>query len=424
MARKALLLALFVPLLLAESFYFSRQCGAGIMRLMGERVLYRNDHQKAWRDYQRALRWGGDAERLETDMIELLLFGLEQVETGFKIDTPVAPAQAVALAQELIARRIREHPYGAYNWSLASDVYIHLARQRRRESPLDLSGLSEDPLENLTAEDWLGIHALEVAARLEPNNFLYHDLLTEMFLEVGSVARAAEHCTRAVASYAVLAEHPYLARPDLDLDLLEAALRGFEQGLAETSMIPRPAIECDAGILLVRHGQPRRAMPYLARAIEQAPDFYEGHYYLAVAHYGLEEFREAIPHFERASKALPDEASPHFYLGLCHAALGDLEAAAGEFRSAKEKAPREITFFHKLGEMLEATGKIKEAETQFVAAAHLNPDRSIAWTSLLAFYLRHDDVRSASEICSRLGVMAPEDSFFKDQCASLGSEIP
>jgi len=80
-----------------------------------------------------------------------------------KIDLPLPPGESIPLAHRLIARRIRETPYKAYSWSLASDVFMHEAWQRRHTTVLDLTHLSEDPLENLLPEERDAIGALETA---------------------------------------------------------------------------------------------------------------------------------------------------------------------------------------------------------------------------------------------------------------------
>lgn len=424
MVRKSLLLLCFTALLAAETTYFGSRCAAGILRLKGERAFFRNDHQRAWTDYRRALAAGGDRETLETDQIEVLLFGLDQDWAGIRVKTALPPDEAVATALSLAARRVTETPFKAYAWSLASDVYFHAARLKRRTTPMDLSSLSEDPLEVLLPEDRLGLAALETASRLEPNNYIYHDLLTVKFLDLGQPELAATYCRKSVAAYPILGDHPYLLEPDLSPLLLEAAIRGFEDSRSRESMIPRGAIETDAGDLLRRNGQEKRAVEFLKRAVALAPDLYEAQYCLGVVSHDLGDYPSALRHLQEAARCLPDSPSPHVYMGMAHMALGNLQGAIEQFRLAREKDARSASNFHLLGDALEKAGQIKDAERQFVAAAKINPESTAAWAYLLAFYTRHRDLRPLADACTNLERMAPGDMTYREQCSSLGLELP
>jgi tetratricopeptide (TPR) repeat protein len=423
MVRKVLILTCFTVLLAAESTCFARMFVAGILRIRGERSFFSNRHEQAWTRYRKALDLGGDRETLEIDQIELLLFGLDQAWGGVRVKTALPPEQAVREVLSLSARRLAETPFKAYVWSLASDDYFHEARLRRRETPLDLSSLSDDPMSLLLPEELLGLAALETATRLEPNNYIYADLLAEKYLDLGDIVKAATYCRRAVASNPTLADHRYLLVPDLAPELLEAAILGFEDSRRQVSMRPRGRIECDAGTLLRENGQDRRAVDFLKRAVALSPDSYDAQIGLGMVSYQLGEYREAIPHLQEAARCLTWSPDPNFYMGLALTALGDTQGAIDQFRQAREKDPRVVKYFHLLGEALEKAGQVKEAERQFVAAAKLNPKRTDAWASLLVFYTRHRELRPLAEACSSLERMAPGETVYRDQCAALGLEM-
>lgn len=418
--RKTAVLACALVLLAAETGHFGSQIFASLMRVRGERAFFKVDHPAAWRFYRRALAHGGDEDRLETDMVELLLFGLDQREGGINLKTALSTADSLQFARGAIARRLTETPYRAYLWSLASDLYAHASRQRRRETPLDLSRLSEQPLENLQPEDWMAVFALEQAARLEPNNYLYHDLLTEMFIDLGVPEKAAHYCRFAVAAYPVLADHRYLSREDLAPEILDAALQGFEDATKHLSLVPRPAIERDAGRLLAEHGQGRRAMDHFTRALEIDPGFPDAQFELALAAYLLGDFATALEHFKISRGLLPDSPWPDYYTGLTFLAQGDREAALPYLRGAREKGSPDPRFFHTLGENLESSGQIKEAERQFVAAAHLNSESQGAWAALLNFYIRQKNARAGLDACAKLlALRPPVDGVYREACDSL-----
>jgi len=413
----------FFALFAAESAYFVGQCAAGILRIRGERAFFRNDHAAAWSLYSRALSLGGDRDTLETDQAQMLLFGLDQDWAGARVRAALPSGEAVHTSLELVARRIRETPYKAYDWSLASDVYFHEGRLRRQSEPLDLSALTVDPLGILLPEERLGLAALETAARLEPTNYIYQDLLVEKFLELGSVDRAAVYCRWSVASCPALSEHSYLVRPDLEPELLEAAIRGFEDSRLHESMVPRGRTESDAGELLRRNGQTLRSVDFLRRAVSLTPDLFEARSELGIASYTLGNYDEALLHLKEATRIQPGNPTPHVHMGLSYMALGNLPAAIDQFRSAHEKDARVLKYYLLLGEALEKAGKIREAERQFVAAANVNPESSEAWAALLAFYTRHRDLRPAAEACSRLRMLSPAETLYREQCVSLGLEV-
>jgi tetratricopeptide (TPR) repeat protein len=417
------LLAAFSVLLLGESAYFGCLCVAGALRVGAEHALYRNDHQTSWRLYQRALSWGGDPEVLETDVIELLLFGLDESEVGIKVDVALPPREAAKLARDLIARRLGQAPYRAYYWSLASDIYGHEGSQRRRDVPLDLATLSEDPLQNLLPEQRLSLAAKHTAARLEPNNYLYHDLLVETYLELGSPERAVEPCRRALAAYPDFDGHSYLRRSDLPPALLEAAVRGLEAALADTSTPGAAEILVGAGQLLAWHGRTERAVAYFDRIIAIAPDHSEARMERGIARYSLKQFREALEDFEWTARLLPERPEPHYWAGLTRVAMGDPEGAIVHFRTARETGSGDLKIFRALGETLEAQGQVEEAQRQFVAGANLHPGDPNAWLLLLSFHLRHRDFRAASEACTRIMTLNAAGVVLPEQCSGLGEGV-
>src|SRR5882724_933034 len=262
MTRRLLLLVCFAVVLTAQSWYFGRQCISAVMRHQGQRACFRNDYAEAWGRYQTALQWGGDAEQLETDMVELLLAGLDQADAGVKPSLPIPPGAAPRRAQSLLLRRLQAAPYKAYSWSLLSDVYFHMATERRRETPLDLASLSENAVENLRPEEQLAIVSLEIASRMEPHNAVYADLLVEALLDRGVVDLAARQCRLGVGANPALGDHLYLDQPGLPQAVVEAALNGFQDALGAESLVPRGAILGSAGRMLVEHGDDERAIPY------------------------------------------------------------------------------------------------------------------------------------------------------------------
>lgn len=420
MKRRIVLVPLFFVLLILETVYFGRQAVAGFMRLGGQAAFFRSDFPASLGWYRRALAWGGDPGRIESDIVHLLLYSLDQQEAGLKTKMAMPLDETLSTARRLVGRQIDEAPHRASSWHLASEVYLHEARRQRAGLAVDLSTLPEDPLDNLLPEDWMGIAALEVATRLEPNNALYYDRLVDTYLLSGNPAAASPFARKAVAALPDVLAHAYLTNPRSAPELLEDAVRGFDDALSRESMVPRPTIEREAGRLLASQGLDARAIRYLERSMDLDPAYYDALMDLAMSTYRLKDYSKAIGYFEAGARMREEEPWPHYYAGLCNLALDRSDLALSEFRLAREKGTGEVKFFQQLGETLDAAGKTVEAERQFVAAANLNPADISAWRSLLSFYTRHDDHAAAGEVCSRIRGLAPDDLSLLEQCGPPG----
>jgi tetratricopeptide (TPR) repeat protein len=417
--RKAFLVV-FVTLLVAESLYFFRLATASLLRIQGEKAYYRRDYPDAWSAYSRALDWGADTETVEVDRLELLTFGMDFQAAGLRVNPALPIDEAMTQARALAASRIAELPYKAYYWGLVADVYFNQAIQARRSVPINLSDLSDEPLGNLIASERLGVAALERAAALEPDNYVYHDLLARTLLERGAVEEAAVHVRRAVAACPSLNAHPDLMLLGLDPRIVEAAVQGLVDASGREGLIRLEAIEAAAGRLLRHHGQAARSVDFLRRAIARAPALCEAHYELGLACSQLGDHDGAVRHLARAGECRDDSPGPHFSLGLAYRAAEEHHRAVEQFRRARAEGGSTPKYFHALGEALEATGAIPEAERQYVAAAHLHPTESAVWRELLGFYARHRDRAPLPEACVRLEELAPGDSAGRALCSSLG----
>ncbi len=420
--RKTLFLIIVIVLIAAESLYFGRQVFAGYQRLLGRRAFINSDFGGAWEAYESAARWGGDRTSIETEFLDLLVFGLLQSEAGIEFHMPVSPEESLALARDIVARRLRESPYDARVWTKDADLKLYVARQARRGTQFDVSRLSEDPRENLFAEEEAAVESLRMAASLEPNNYFFHDLLAAFFMEIGSPGDAAAHVRRAVASYPRLAGHFYLTARSVPEGIVDAAINGFRDAAGSISLVRRAYIQVDAGRLLMRHNKAPEAIGYFEEAVADAPDLFDSHYRMGQALYRTGEYLRAIDHFRTAAELLPSDAWAFYYLGRSHQALGDLQAAIEALTVARQKRPDILKFRHELGEALEAANRLIEAERQFVSAANMKSDDPGAWLALIRFYSRTGDRASAHETCDRLLSLHPEDQGYLAHCASLAKE--
>jgi tetratricopeptide (TPR) repeat protein len=421
--RVVLAIALGLATLMATG-WFGMRFVAGIEQLRGKGRYYRNDVAGALKHYARARRFGGAGLRLDMDEVEALFFGVDQIDSGARVPLPMTADEAMEKAVEGVRGLLQRAPYRSYFWSIASDVYMRRARVRRRATPLDLSTLSENPLDNLLPEMWLAIATMEHASQLEPNNYLYHDLLVEAYLDAGSPEAAVEHCRRAVKALPQHDAHEYLTRPGVPAVLVEAAVGGFEDAQKEVSLLGRSTIKCNLAEMLVLNGQYERAIPYLLSALENVPRSFVGHFYLAEAQFHLGRYKEAQQHFELAARIMPSAAWTYFWLAKSYEAADDLDRAVAAMQSARLWDPHEMVFFHALGAMLEKAHRTSEAERQFVAATSYNATNPYAWSTLVEFYVRQGDRRAARMACDRLLQLRPGDTAYQSQCQAASAAAP
>jgi tetratricopeptide (TPR) repeat protein len=419
-ARKASIAIGGGLLLVLVTAYFGAQCAAGFAILGGQQAYYSGEFTRARNAYQRALHLGGNRETIEIDLVETLLFALDQQALGVKVTLPMPADAAVSLTRTLLWRRLSSAPYKAYYWSLASDLNLFEARQQRRQTPLDLSSLSDNPIENLLPREGIAVAALEEAARREPANYVYEDLLAEQYLEWGVADRALGHVRRSVALFPMLSGHIFLSRAPLEANILDAALAGFDDSLVADSMIPKELIECDAGSMLVAQGRFGDAVTHYKRALDRSPGLPEAQYRYGQTSYLLGNYREADEMLTRAAPQFPDSASLYYFLGLTRLKEGKKTEGIEALRTAREIDPQSIELFHALAAALESAGMLKEAERQYMAAAHLNPNRSEAWSALLDFYARHAELTSdARRACTHLEGLKIDPMVYKSKCDNL-----
>jgi len=418
MNRKWLLLFIMIVLLVGESVYFGRNFVSGYQQLRGRQAFINSEFGYAWEAYEGAARWGGDRVTLDGEILDLLVFNLLQGEAGISLDLPISRDESLSLAWSLVARLLRETPYEAHAWMKYADLRFHEARRVRRERPLDLSALSEDSRQNMVEDEVAAVEALGTAASLEPNNYFYYDLLASFFMEIGAMDEAAPYVRNSVSSYPRLDGHIYLTEGNLPEPILEAAIAGIQDAIGKPSLARKAETLVDAGRLLFRWNDAKRALSYLEQAVALAPDLYDAHYRLGQVLSRTGEYRRSIEHFRMAAELLPTEADPHYYIGLAYQALGELPAAIESLSAARQKRPDMPGFRYALGEVLEAADRITEAQRQYVSAANLRPDDPGAWLELIRFYSRTGQHASVLESCGRLARLDSGHNEYEVYCAS------
>ena len=95
------------------------------------------------------------------------------------------------------------------------------------------------------------------------------------------------------------------------------------------------------GIVLARLRRFAEAVEQLQLALEQMPDYAEGHFNLALAHYELKEYSIAVVHFERALQLDPDLLAARGNLVLTLAHLGEIDRSREQLSLLQQRAQRQ-----------------------------------------------------------------------------------
>ena len=420
-SRAALVVAIGL-LAATSSLFFLRMFVAATEELEGRRAFLDNDTLGAMRHYDASLRWGGPQHRTQVHQAEALLLRLDQADLGVRGTIPGSAEEASQRTRDLVEALLRDAPRRAYFWSLYASVAQREGRAEKKRTVLDLSRISEDPLENLGPEDWTALGALQVAAALEPNNALYQDLLAEAFLDAGAEEAALPHVRGALRCLPQYAAHQFLERAPIPDAILDAAMQGYDDALREGSLVGTTQVRCDAGEFLVRNGQAARALPYVEAALRASPRAPLTRYLMGQVKFQLADYRAALPHLEAAARGYGDMPGPQFYIGRAHEELGELEQAAEAYRAARLVEPEELRCFYALGAVLEKLGRLEEAERQYVAATSYHPAEPAAWVALIEYRRRHEDPAGERQACDRLLTLRPDDTGYLQLCGRAAGD--
>jgi tetratricopeptide (TPR) repeat protein len=420
--RRAALVLVVGLLGVLTSAFFLRMFVAAKEELAGRRAFLDNNTVGALRHYEACLRWGGPVRPTQLREAEALLLRLDQIDLGVKGAVPESAEEMSRRTGDLIAALLRDAPRRAYFWSLYAGVAQRAGREARKRSVLDLSRISENPLENLGPDDWTAIGALRVAASIEPNNVLYQDLLVDAFLDAGAQEAALPYVRGALRCLPVYAAHQFLDRSPIPEALLDAAMQGYDDALREGSLVGTTQVRCDAAEFLLRSGQAARALPYIEAALQASPRAPLTRYLMGQVKFQLADYRAAVPHLEAAARGYADSAAPQYFLGRAHEELGEMEQAVEAYRAMRQLEPQELRAFYALGAALEKLGRLDEAERQYVAATNYHPSEPAAWVALIEYRRRHDDRIGERQACDQLLALKPDDRGYVQLCGRAAGD--
>ena len=144
-------------------------------------------------------------------------------------------------------------------------------------------------------------------------------------------------------------EHLYLASAYAEQGLPANALRHYDEALKRE---PDHEIALhDAGALLARRGDIRRAAEAWERLLHHYPDRSDVRFRLAAMSQDMGDHAAAVLHLERLAADEPERAVFHARLAWSRREVGDLEGAARAYRRALELDPTALPLHRQLARL-------------------------------------------------------------------------
>jgi len=145
------------------------------------------------------------------------------------------------------------------------------------------------------------------------------------------------------------------------------------------------------GIVISDHGQPTKALEFLAKACELEPENQTYQTYHARALATLGHFEEAKASADKIVKAGINEAILADMVGLVYSRSGYQKLAIPLFKLATKKSPRRAEFHFNLAVTAQFTGDFETAKAAYKEATALRPKFYQAWFALTSLERQRPD---------------------------------
>ncbi len=259
----------------------------------------------------------------------------------------------------------------------------------------------------LTRQNKDSLHALQMAARLLPEDAGVHNNLGNALGRLGRLDEAVANYRRALLLSPEFAEaHNNLGHALLDLRLPDAAALSL-----------RRAIELNAGYAeahdnlgsaLLELGRPDEAVASYRRALEIEPQFCEAQNNLGNALLDLGSIENALASYRRALEINPQFVEAHNNLGNALRGQGQLDEAEASYRRALDIDPYFAEAYCNLGIALRLQGRTTEAQDSCRRALELKPQSAPTYAALAESSADRGDFKAAEELFERAVSIEPE----------------
>ena len=206
-----------------------------------------------------------------------------------------------------------------------------------------------------------------------PNSFLAHNNLGNVFFRSGRMDEAIAHYQKALAiqpRYALALNN--LGNTFLRIGRVDDAIEQYQKALV---LQPDDAGTHDhLGNALLKQGQVNEAIAHFRTALALRPDDAEAHDFLGNALLKSGQVDEAIIQCHQALGLQPDKAEFHNNFGNALLEKKKVAEAIQQYQQAIALQPASAEFHHNLGIVLLRQGQVDEALLQFQKAVSIQPD--------------------------------------------------
>ena len=326
------------------------------------------------------------------------------------------------MAERICRQALNEHPRDANLLCLLGASLIRQQKPQEAEHTLsravriysDFSRAHEGLAEALIMQGRLpeALEALERAAELEPGSASIRTKKAKVLTYMGK----GDDATREFEESFRLTPH----REDLVRGLSLQRMGNVREAekVFRDVLLKDPAnvdaLRLLAGVAM-RAKQWGDAEMLLDRALELAPDYYQGWMDLGAARQEQDKTEEAVEAFRNVMRLEPHRPNGYASAGTAYAMLGEHDAAMELLLKAVDIDPTNFTALSGMGHVLKTIGKQDEAIARYRECVKYNPDHGETWWSLAnlkTFEFDDDDIAVMEKRAARESLVEEQRASF------------
>lgn len=405
--------------LMAGSWSEGVRFRAWMVREAAEKAYYDGDLEGALENYSEVRSLLPGYPRSHTDYADSIAQALDG-EPGRTMEAKIFEDLA-ALAVRSYLRAIKVSPPNANAYAGLGSLAGTLSNARIHREGLDLSEISNDPMDGLRPVDRLYEAALVKAVQIEPRNYYYRDFLGFFYLRYGFEDRATAHFREAARLQPVLDRHFYLKRlASVSPAVLAAVEDGITDALnSEETEINAEEIHRFLAEIYLRMGRLQDARDHFEAVAAETEQPHA--VYIRIGQILAEQGDDqgALESFRRATELLPDSPGSWQHLGLALSRVGRHDEAVEALLRARGLRPTEYQPAWALAIALESADRLDEATEVLEIIIRTHGDRRQAYDRLIRIYERQGRLSQAVRAARQLADRYPEEQILREQVEQL-----
>ena len=311
-------------------------------------------------------------------------------------------------------------PSDAWCWSGLGECYAHLAQMN--ETGMNLGAFTMSGRSGLAPEQQVALGALEMAVRLEPAGYDYHDQLAILLASAGFREEALSHLRRSAELMPFYHQHAWESPDRLDAESAAAITAGLEAALTTNRFVPQDEMLRTLGEVAAQRGDWPRAESALHRALGVARDrLYARVLQAILAEVLMRQGRdaEALELFSESVKEPVVAAHSHVNRGIILLRLGRPDDAFSDLRQAAALKPEDGHIRLLLASAAEATGRVDLAKESLEQASRLSQADPEPLRRLYELHRRSGDLLQAADAARRLVDRWPDAEAYRQMLSDV-----